>query len=516
MLAKKKNADAITSREMRVLEVNAEYYGVSLLQLMENAGRNVAIEIASRFSREQKIAIFCGLGGNGGDGFVAARHLLSQGFKVSVVLAGKAQDIHHEAAVKNWIALQSLRESILIQEVRDSSALPNVDAPIVVDALLGTGTKGKLKPPLAQIVDYINGLTAFKIAIDVPTGIDSDTGDVLGNAVKANVTLTFHKAKTGLYAAKKYVGELVIKDIGLPRELEKFAGPGDVFLAKKTRAAGAHKGDFGRLLVIGGSEVFSGAPALVSLAALRTGVDIVYIAAPIKTANAVSSMSADLITLKLKGDHLAVNNVNALLPHLEKFDAVVMGPGLGMHAETREFVRVFVSAIESMGKPLLLDADGLKAFAEFRRPLKVPLVLTPHVGEYAMLAGRNLPERFEEGMAEVQKTAKELNAVILLKGKVDLVCDAKRVKLNFTGNPGMTVGGTGDVLSGVVGALLAQKAEPFEASVAGAFVNGAAGNFAASEKGYHLLATDLLEWIPRVLDDPMSHLKVQNAIGKLT
>ena len=148
--------------------------------------------------------------------------------------------------------------------------------------------------------------------------------------------------------------------------------------------------------------------------------------------------------------------------------------------------------------------------------MKVPLVLTPHVGEYAMLAGRNLPERFEEGMAEVQKTAKELNAVILLKGKVDLVCDAKRVKLNFTGNPGMTVGGTGDVLSGVVGALLAQKAEPFEAAVAGAFVNGAAGNFVASEKGYHLLATDLLEWIPRVLDDPMSHLKVQNAIGKLT
>jgi hydroxyethylthiazole kinase-like uncharacterized protein yjeF len=515
MLVKKKDPEFITSRKMRALEINAEYYGVSLLQLMENAGRNVALEIVSRFSREQRIAIFCGLGGNGGDGFVVARHLFSQGFKVSVVLAGEAQSIRHEAAVKNWRALQPLRGRISIQEVRDSSAIPNVNAPIVVDALLGTGTKGKLKPPIAQLVDYINGLAAFKIAVDVPTGIDSDSGEVLGNAVKANVTVTFHKTKRGLRAAKKYVGELVIKDIGLPRELEKFAGPGDVFLAKKTRAAGAHKGDFGRLLVIGGSEVFSGAPALVSLAALRTGVDIVYLAAPKKTASAVSSMSADLITLKLKGEHLSAGNVNALLTYLEKVDAVVMGPGLGMHAETQEFVKMCVSAIESAGKPLLLDADGLKSFAEFKRPLKVPLVLTPHAGEYAILSGIRLHEILEEGEREVQKTAEELNAVILLKGKVDLVCDGKRVKLNFTGNPGMTVGGTGDVLSGVVGALLAQKAEPFEAAVAGAFVNGAAGDFVADEKGYHMLATDLLEWIPRVLDDPMSHLKVQNASEKV-
>jgi NAD(P)H-hydrate epimerase len=406
-----------------------------------------------------------------------------------------------------------LRESIPIQEVTDSSAIPKVDAEIVVDALLGTGTKGKLKPPTMQIVEYINTLNASKIAVDVPTGIDSDTGEVLGNAVKANITITFHKAKTGLYDAKKYVGELIVKDIGLPEELEKFAGPGDVFLAKKLRPASAHKGDFGRLLVIGGSEVFSGAPALVSLAALRTGVDIAYLAAPAKTAYAVSSVSPNLITLKLKGDYLSAGNMAALTPYLEMVDAVVMGPGLGLHAETREFVKACVTAIESAGKPLLLDADGLKAFAEFKRPLKVPLVLTPHAGEYAILAGRKLSESFEERVNQVQETAAELKAVILLKGQVDVICDAKRVKLNFTGNPGMTVGGTGDVLSGIVGALLAQKADAFEAAVAGAFVNGAAGDFVASEIGYHLVATDLLEWIPRVLDDPMSHVKVRKTSG---
>jgi hydroxyethylthiazole kinase-like uncharacterized protein yjeF len=513
MQAEKKNADAITSREMRALEVNAEYYGVSLLQLMENAGRNIALEIASRFPRKQKTAFFCGLGGNGGDGFVAARHLLGMGYTVSVVLAGKAKHISHEAAVKNWCALQPLRESISTWEVVDSSAIPQMDADVVVDALLGTGTKGKLKPLITKLVEHINGLAAFKIAVDGPTGIESDTGEVLGNAVKADLTVTFHKAKAGLRNAKKHVGELVVRDIGFPTEIEAFAGPGDVFLATKPRAASAHKGDFGRLLVVGGSEVFSGAPALVSLAALRTGVDIVYLAAPAKTAYALSSVSPDLITLKLKGAHLTAGNVTALQPYLETVDAVVMGPGLGLHGETREFVKVFVSAVEGAGKPLLLDADGLKAFAEFKRPLKVPLVVTPHADEYAFLAGGKLAESREERVAEVQRTAKALSAVVLLKGHVDMVCDAKRVKLNFTGNPGMTVGGTGDVLSGVVGALLAQKADPFEAAVAGAFVNGAAGDFVAGDIGYHLVATDLLNWIPRVLDDPMSHLKVQKHGG---
>lgn len=513
MQAKTKSSSTITSREMRAIEVNAEYFGISLLQLMENAGRNVAEEIAFRFPKESRIAFFCGLGGNGGDGFVAARHLLTKGFNVSVILAGKGRDIRHEAALKNWIALQALQACIPIYEVADSAAMPEVAADVVVDALLGTGTKGKLKPPIVQMVDCINKLQAFKVAVDVPTGIDSDTGEVLGNAVCANLTITFYKAKAGLNKAKKYVGELIVKDIGLPEELEKVAGPGDVFLVKKPRPLDAHKGDFGRLLVIGGSEVFSGAPALVALAALRTGIDIVYLAAPAKTAYAVSSMSPNLITVKLKGDQLNVENKNELLPYLKMVDAVVLGPGIGLHDKTLEFVKEFIPAIENMGKPLLLDADGMKAFARFKRALKVPLVLTPHAGEYALLTGRKPPEDVGERVVEVQKTAAELNAVVLLKGQVDIICDAKRVKQNFTGNPGMTVGGTGDVLAGIVGAFLAQKADAFEAAVAGAFVNGAAGDFAASEIGYHLMATDLINWIPKVLDDPMSHLKMQKHGG---
>jgi NAD(P)H-hydrate epimerase len=504
----------ITSREMRALETNAEYFGISRLQLMENAGRNVAQEVASRFSKEKVVAVFCGLGGNGGDGFVAARHLSAMGFKVTVIVAGKAEEIADNAALKNWLALQPLKGSIPIHEVHDSTLIPEINADIIIDALLGTGTKGKLKPPILQLVQKINTTNAYRVAVDIPTGIDADTGEVLGEAVKANMTITFHKTKTGLENAREYVGELVVKDIGLPRELENFAGPGDVLLAVKPRPTEAHKGDFGRLLIVGGSETFSGAPALVALAALRTGVDLAYVAAPEKTAYAISTMTPDLITLKLEGKHLNVGNIPALKAYIEMANAIVLGPGLGLHPETKEAVKLLVDAIDASKKPLLLDADGLKAFADFKRKINASLVLTPHAGEYTMLTGKKLPESLSEKIAEVQKTAAELNAVILLKGPVDIISDEKCFKLNFTGNPGMTVGGTGDVLSGIVGALLAQGADPFEAAVAGAFVNGAAGDLVAEEKGYHMVSTDLLQWIPKVLDDPMSHLKVRKAGAK--
>jgi NAD(P)H-hydrate epimerase len=252
----------------------------------------------------------------------------------------------------------------------------------------------------------------------------------------------------------------------------------------------------------------------VAQAALRTGVDLAYLAAPEKTAYAISSLSPDLITIKLAGNHLNRSNLSELKEYIETCNAVVMGPGLGLHDETCEAVKVIVEAVERAGKPLLLDADGLKAFASFKRKLKVPLVLTPHAGEYAILTSRKLSDSVAERASEVQKAAAKLNAVILLKGRVDIVSDGKLVKLNFTGNPGMTVGGTGDVLSGVVGAFLAQHVDPFEAAVAGAFVNGAAGDFVFQEKGAHMVASDLFNWIPHVLNDPMDHLKVRGTRGK--
>jgi NAD(P)H-hydrate epimerase len=502
--------ETITTQKMRAVETNAEYYGISLLQLMEAAGRNVAEEIASRFNpKKTRVAIFCGSGGNGGDGFVAARYLTCHGFNVEVILATRSSNIGHESAEKNWFALQPLRNRIPVREVKDSTLVPDVKADVVVDALLGIGLTGKLRPPIMQIVEKINAMDAFRVAVDIPTGINSDTGEVLGNAVNANLTVTFYKMKLGLAKVKGYTGEVVVKNIGLPQEFERFAGPGDVTLAVKPRIAEAHKGMFGRLLVVGGSNTFSGAPALASLAALRTGVDIATVAAPEKTAQAISSMSPALITLKLKGKHLSPNNLPAFKEELESASAVVLGPGLGLHSETKDAVQEIVELLEEKGTPLLLDADGLKAFAGFKRKLACPLVLTPHAREYEILTGNKLPKGMEEKAEDVQRTARKLGATILLKGPVDIVSDGTEVKFNFTGNAGMTVGGTGDVLSGVVGGLLAMGTDPFCAAVAGAFINGAAGDFVAVEKGYHMLPTDLLEWIPHVMDDPMCHLEVR-------
>ena len=502
--------ETITTPEMRALETNAEYYGVSLLQLMETAGRNVAEEIAARFQpKKTRVAIFCGSGGNGGDGFVAARYLACHGFKVEVILAGKASDIISESAKKNWVALQPLRNIVPLTEIKDSTLIPDVKADVIVDALLGIGAKGKLRPPILQLVEKINSTDAFRVAVDVPTGVDSASGEVLGTAVKANLTVTFYKSKPGLLKAKKYSGEVAVKNIGLPSELERFTGPGDVKLAVKRRSPEAHKGNFGRLLVIGGSNVFSGAPALAAMAALRTGVDIAVVAAPEKTATAISSMSPALITVKLKGKHLNSGNLSALEEQLESATAVVLGPGLGLHSETKEATKQIIERLEEKGTPLLLDADGLKAFAEFKRKVELPMVLTPHAREYQIVTGNKLPDDVEERAEKVQKSARKLGATILLKGPVDVISDGEQIKFNFTGNPGMTVGGTGDVLSGVAGGLLAMGTDPFRAAAAGAFINGAAGDFVAAEKGYHMIPTDLLEYIPKVMDDPMCHLEVR-------
>ena len=503
----------ISSREMRALELNAEYFGVSRLQLMENAGKSVTEEIANRFEpSKERIAIFCGLGGNGGDGFVIARHLNSLGFQVEVLLAGKHTDISDNEAKKNWAAVESLKDSLIIYEVYDSSLIPKVKAEVVVDALLGIGLKGAPRPPILNLIRKINEIKPFCVAVDVPTGIDADTGRVLGEAVKADLTITFHKLKPGLSQAKGYTGEIIVKNIGLPQEFEGFAGPGDVKLVTKPRMLEAHKGEFGKILVIGGSNVFSGAPFLVASAALRTGVDLAHIAAPSKTAYAISSISPNVITIKLEGNHLNPRNLAAIRPYLEKSTAVAIGPGLGLHKETKGAVKDLVKVVERLKVPLLLDADGLKAFAEFKHRVKSPMVFTPHAGEYQILTGKEPPQDLKKRVEEVQKTAQELGVTILLKGHRDVISDGRRVKTNFTGNPGMTVGGTGDVLSGIVAAFLAQDADPFEAAVAGAFINGAAGDFVQKDKGYHMVPSDLLEWISRLMDDPMLHIKVRKTL----
>ncbi|MDQ1278862.1 MAG: ADP-dependent NAD(P)H-hydrate dehydratase / NAD(P)H-hydrate epimerase [Thermoproteota archaeon] len=503
----------ITGRIMAALEANAEYFGVSTLQMMENAGSSVAKEITARFKSDgTRVVIVAGTGGNGGDGMVAARHLAYLGFRIELILIGRPEDVKREIVQRNWMALQFIGDSVKTVVATDSALIPKLEGEVIVDALLGTGAKGRLRPPILEAVKAINEASGFKVAIDLPTGVDSDSGEIQGEAVKADLTVALHRSKTGLSSssAKSFIGELVVAGIGVPREAEYYIGPGDVFLTRKPRLSDSHKGDYGRLLVVGGSETYAGAPTLAAMAAMRVGVDLVFLAAPSATAHDIASFSPSLITLKLKGDHLSSRNIAFLRGFVEKSSAVILGPGLGLHKDTIEAVRSLVDLVGKMRIPLLLDADGLKAFAESKRHLDFPVVFTPHAGEYKILVGEEPPRELEKKIEHVRRSAKELNSVILLKGAVDVVSDGVRLKLNkVVHNPGMTVGGTGDVLSGIVGAFLSQGFNPFESAAAGVFINGAAGDFVVQEKGYHMLAADLIDWIPRVMDNPMSHIQVR-------
>ncbi|MGC8850339.1 MAG: NAD(P)H-hydrate dehydratase, partial [Candidatus Bathyarchaeia archaeon] len=403
----------------------------------------------------------------------------------------------------NWNALKAMPLSVSLREVEDPSELSKVEADVLIDAMLGTGAKGALKTPIREMVQLFNSSKGLKIAVDVPTGVDADTGEVLGPAVKADVTVTFHRAKRGLETAPEYTGEVVVAGIGIPPEAALVAGPGDVEAVRIRRRPQSHKGDHGRLLVVSGSTTYTGAPALVGLAALRIGVDLVYIASPERTAYTIAGFSPNLITLKLEGDHLSPRHLPVIKPFLEKATGVVMGPGLETHRETLEAARELIKTIVEAEKPLLLDADALKAFREAAVPEAGSLVLTPHEGEFQRLTGVKPPADLEGRVEAVMEAAAALHATILLKGSVDVISDGRRLKLNYTGNPGMTVGGTGDVLSGVVGALLSQGFDGFKAAAAGAFINGLAGDLAARDLGYHIVASDLIERLPAAFEKPM-------------
>jgi len=500
------SSSPLNSVETSVLDKNAEYLGVSTLQLMENAGRSVADLIAARFGAGRSVVVYSGVGRNGGDGMVVARHLSGKGFKVVLRLVGISKTITDPIVRQNWLALKSMTATVKIEECGDSSLLSRTDSDVVVDAVLGTGAKGKLRQPILRAVQTINESRGFKVAVDVPTGIDSDTGEVLGDAVRANLTVTFHATKPGFKNASDFCGEVGVVDIGIPPEASAYVGPGDVESARIRRPALAHKGQYGRLLVIGGSETFAGAPALVALAAYRTGTGLVFVAAPERTANIVSSMSPSLISLKLPGNSLVPGHVQLLKEHFEKATAIAIGPGLGRSANTQSAVRRMLTEINQLKKPLLVDADALKAFGMMRKRIfHESTVLTPHAGEFKEIAGKTPSTELRARSHEVKAMAEKVGGVILLKGNTDVISDGDRVKLNRTGNPGMTVGGTGDVLAGIVAGFLAQGVEAFNAAAAGSFVNGAAGDLAEEKYGFHLTATDLIEHIPQVLNNPMCH-----------
>ncbi|MCH1771759.1 MULTISPECIES: NAD(P)H-hydrate dehydratase [Metallosphaera] len=487
----------ITSSQMRVLEINSEAFGVSTLQLMENAGRSVADEIEREMGTSSlSVIVFVGHGGKGGDGVVTARHLADRGANVTVITMG---EIKHRDALVNYGALEEMDFSVRVLRIDDLDSPLKAD--VLVDAMLGTGVRGRVRYPFNHAISLFNASKGFKVAIDVPSGIDPDTGEALGEFVSPDLVVTFHDVKPGLL---KYNFKYVVKKIGIPPEASIYMGPGDL-LTLKQRDMRSRKGVGGRVLIVGGSSTFSGAPALSALASLRTGADLVYVASPERTAEAISSYSPDLIAIKLSGRNFNEGNIKELGPWVEKANAVVFGPGLGLEEETVKATPTFVEMVMRLGKPLVLDADGLKIMKGSK--LSKNVVVTPHPGEFKIFFGEEQKENERERINQVIEKARNCNCVVLLKGYLDIISDGYSFRLNKAGNPGMTAGGTGDTLTGIIATFMAQGYSPYISAGLGALVNSLSGTLAYRELGTHLTASDVVSRIPKVLNDPITAFK---------
>ena len=462
------------------------------------------------------MVIFTGSGGNGGDGFVAARYLLNRGYDVDIYML--KENIRSQDARTNLEILKNMKPRLSRLKIYNLKTLEDINSCelskseksefIIVDGLLGTGINGKLQTNIKRAIEVINESNGLKISVDVPSGMDPLTGDISDIAVVPDYTISFHKIKTGVRNAdEKDVGGLVTADIGIPFEAEYFVNYGD-FLRLKNRNPKSHKGNNGRLLVVGGSKDYSGAPAIAGMAAFGAGADLVYVAAPESASVAIKSISADLIVKSLSGDKLSLENVDEILKLSENVDAVLVGPGAGIDDETSKLFNVLVTKIK---KPIVIDADALKQVEMSLIKNREDIILTPHIFEFKSFfnVSDDLKldidsfdyKEVDENITQFQQITKAIKASVVVKGKYDLVLSGTRFKINKSGNAGMTVGGTGDALAGICTSLLSQGLSPFDSAFLGAFINGLSGDRAFDEKGNGFSATDLVSYIGSVIKD---------------
>jgi hydroxyethylthiazole kinase-like uncharacterized protein yjeF len=470
----------ITGSEMAVVDANAEALGVPRKQLMESSGNAVAREVRTVADPGARVTIVAGRGNNGGDALVAARFL--DEYDLRVCLLGRPESIGSDIARENWTALR--RAAYDTREVRDSTALALGDPDVVVDALLGTGISGSLREPAASAAAAINESDATVVSVDVPSGLDTATGELAANGVDPDRVVTFHETKPGLDALAVPV---TVADIGIPQAAREFVGRGD--LLRLDRDPAAHKGDHGEVLVLGGGP-YTGAPALTGQAALRAGADLVRVACPESVAREVQGYSESLVVRPVEGSHVGPDSVDRLTALAADHDALVVGPGLGDTDRTREAVADLLGTVTG---PAVVDADALRTVPGVETGAE--LICTPHQGELAGMGGPRHDD-WRERRDAVTSFAADLGVTLLVKGRYDIVSDGGQTRVNRTGNPGLTVGGTGDVLAGVTGALAA-RLDPVDAAAVAAYATGRAGDLAATGDG--LLATDLLDTLPEAL-----------------
>ncbi|MCK4267040.1 MAG: NAD(P)H-hydrate dehydratase, partial [Thermoplasmata archaeon] len=398
---------------------------------------------------------------------------------VSLALVKGRENIKSQLFKEN---LERLPEQVRVVEKAEPSIIGNF--PVLVDAMLGTGLKEAPREPYASWIRELNDAGGDIISVDVPSGLGTSL------AVRPSLTISMHDVKDGM--TKENSGEIVVVDIGIPEGAARFVGPGE-FIYYPIPDRDSHKGQNGRLLIVGGGP-YTGAPALSGLAAMAVGVDLLRIASPEWSASIIASYSPNFMVRPLDGEALSPGNISSISELMEVSDALLIGPGLGRDKQTQKAVRQIVSASNI---PVIIDADGLYALlAKGMKPFRVPAVLTPHKKEFSRLAGIEPGQITDRGVAEM---AQALGSTLLLKGQVDLITDGERSKYNKTGNPAMSVGGTGDVLAGIVAGLMAKGVAAYDAARMGAYLSGAAGDIAFEKLGYSMTALDVVDYIPEVL-----------------
>lgn len=474
-----------------------EELGVPSLELMEAAGRAVA-EAVAELAPEGPIRVVCGKGNNGGDGFVAARLLREMGFGVEALLLWPGEELRGDAAVNYERFGGELLEGDLAARLSDSGA--------IVDAIFGTGFEGAPRESAAAAIEAINRCGAPVVACDIASGVDASTGEVEGEAVEADVTVTFHAAKLGQRVApgKWHTGELRVAPIGIPDGApgEVAAGEIDPAVLSLAPRRGPHSTKFssGQVAIAGGSRGLTGAVRMASLAAIRAGAGYATVAVPADLETVFEIAQPEVMSVGCPGGDgcLVPASEKAVLRTFERSAAGIFGPGLGKDPGSFELARSVVPKIEA---PLVLDADGLNAFAGRLGELAmrpVATILTPHAGELGRLLGCDADEIGAHRLASAREAAAQAGAIVVLKGDDTIVTDGTHVAVNAISAPALATAGTGDVLSGMTAALLARGLEPFAAACAAVIAHTHAGCDAAARLGAaeSVIAGDVVDSIP--------------------
>ena len=514
----------VTAAEMRQIDQDTiEGIGIPGIVLMETAGSAIVRAIERHYPTCQRIGIFAGKGNNGGDGIVIARQLAHVGRDVHLFLVSPQESFTGEAQINLQIAKNlGLRiEEILTEGALKSNPSLNhiTSCELLVDAILGTGLRGAVRDPIATLINALNRLPTPILSVDLPSGLDADTGHPLGTCVQADRTVTIGLPKRGLlmHPGAELAGKLEVVDIGFPEQVVdaqnvkvNWTTAAQAAQWMPRRPPSSHKGSYGRVLVIAGSTGMTGAAALASEAALRAGAGLVTLATPKHLNPILEGLLPEVMTLPLPetdAGSLAASASSTILEFAEKTQSILaIGPGLSQHPETVSLVHQLIRENRESGLALrmVIDADGLNALAQDRETISLlnsDTVLTPHPGEMARLTNTAVPILEKDRISTAQQFASEHGVTLVFKGAPTVTSDPNgNLWVNSTGNPGMATGGMGDVLTGIISGLMAQGIPSESAATLGVYLHGLAGDIAAERLGMHgLIASDVLKAVPQVV-----------------